>query len=540
MESMSQGSAVPADPRNPRNLRRRAAVRPSTRAGREALSELIRISREVGRDPDLVQGGGGNTSVKTLGGRSILIKASGTALGDMDDARGWVELSLDRLRRILSVRRLAGLPAARREKDVLGLLSRTVLTPRGGRPSVESSLHALLDRVVIHSHPVGLNAFLCSLGSRDKYLDVVGKEFGEPLYVQYVDPGFTLARRVEREIEDYRFRTGKLPRVMLLENHGLFVSAPEAEECLAIHRSVCRAGERFMKIDRVNPLTFDVIPRDGSGAGRLSFLAGAIRLALIAAKCSAHLVHRDREPIARRFIRLPGAPVAALRGAFTPDQIVYCRTSPLVLDPLPADGEIRPWFESSVRSAKKFRKRFGVDPRVVIVPGMGVYYAAKDLAQLRTVAEVYRGAMAVLLRSQRTGGPRFLSREQAGFIEGWEVEAFRARLAAGKNQRLDGRVNLIVDGGDPLGPFIETGLEMGATLAVVTPRARLLHTLGRRLGQRYLGILVRDSSERTAGRVLELIFAELGGADLAVFVGPGPLTAAFARALNRRARRIEE
>ncbi len=534
---MSDGQAVPADPRG---LGRAAPVRPSTRGGQEALADLIRISREVGRDPDLVQGGGGNTSVKTADGRAILIKASGTALAEMNDSRGWVELSLSRLRRILSVARLLRLPAAEREREVLRLLGKSVVVPLGSRPSVESSLHALLDRVVIHSHPVGLNAFLCSRGSRVAYMKAVGSGFWEPLYVPYVDPGFILAQRVEREIAEYCLRAGKLPSVMLLENHGLFVSAPETQECFAIHRSVCRAAERYMRLGRVNPFAFEVIPRGGSGLRRHGFLAGTIRSALLAARCSPLLVHRDREPIARRFIRLPEAPLAALQGAFTPDQIVYCRTSPLVLDSLPEDGDGASWYESSVRLARRFRKRFGLDPRVVIVPRSGVYYAAKDLAQLRTVAEVYRGAMAVFLRAPRTGGPRFLTSRQTAFIESWEVEAFRARLAAGEGDLLDGRVNLIVDGGDPLGPFIETGIETGATLAVVTHRPRLLHTLGRRLGEKYLGILVRDASERTAGRVLESLFAELGGADLAVFVGPGPLAAAFGRALSRHARRIED
>src|SRR5262245_31377568 len=67
-----------------------------------ALDELIAISREVGADPDLVQGGGGNTSVKTRDGRRMLVKASGTALADMDRERGWAELDLESLRGILT------------------------------------------------------------------------------------------------------------------------------------------------------------------------------------------------------------------------------------------------------------------------------------------------------------------------------------------------------------------------------------------------------------------------------------------------------
>ena len=50
----------------------------------KALTDLIRISNVTGRDSSLVAGGGGNTSVKTDDGKFMFIKASGTALKDMD------------------------------------------------------------------------------------------------------------------------------------------------------------------------------------------------------------------------------------------------------------------------------------------------------------------------------------------------------------------------------------------------------------------------------------------------------------------------
>ena len=50
----------------------------------KALAELITISNVTGKDPTLVQGGGGNTSVKTGDGKYMYIQASGTALKDMN------------------------------------------------------------------------------------------------------------------------------------------------------------------------------------------------------------------------------------------------------------------------------------------------------------------------------------------------------------------------------------------------------------------------------------------------------------------------
>jgi len=59
------------------------------------LADLIRISNAVGKDKALVQGGGGNASVKTADGKYMYIKASGTALKDMNARQGWRRMRLE-------------------------------------------------------------------------------------------------------------------------------------------------------------------------------------------------------------------------------------------------------------------------------------------------------------------------------------------------------------------------------------------------------------------------------------------------------------
>ena len=416
----ADGESWPIDMKSKTQLRRRGGA---GRGAESALRELITISRAVGADPDLVQGGGGNTSVKTRDGVVMLVKASGTSLADMEGSRGWALLDLAKLEAILAVKGLSALASARREKRVLELLAGTVIRPAGARPSVESNLHALLDRVVIHTHPVGLNVLLCSRRSRQLSLEVVGKPRGEPLYVPYIDPGYTLAARMETEIARYRRRHGAPPAVVLLENHGLFVAAPEVDECLALSKEITDRGRRFIGGKRVNPL----VPSAAmNGAGKQDGAALEVRRALIRGGAAALEVRRDDTPLAREFIDSREAMAAAGQGAFTPDQIVYCRTHPLLLTP--GDGR-------QFRAVAAYRSKHGLDPRVVLSPRTGVFYAAPDLRQLRIVAEVYRSAMATILRSSRAGGPRFLTPRQARFIEGWEVEAFRARLSAGKDRK---------------------------------------------------------------------------------------------------------
>ena len=209
-----------------------------------ALLELIRISREVGCDPDLVQGGGGNTSVKSKDGRTMFVKASGTSLGQMDESHGWAELELD------------------------SRLQAMVHCPLGARPSVESNLHALLDRVVIHTHPVHLNTVLCARDSKDAYRKLCRGLDQEPLYLPYVDPGFVLAVRLADELRGYVDKHGRLPAVVLLENHGVFVSHRDVGPCLKLSAGVTRLGTRRAGTARVNPLTVDWTPSSGRRASK--------------------------------------------------------------------------------------------------------------------------------------------------------------------------------------------------------------------------------------------------------------------------------
>ncbi len=481
------------------------------------LAELILISRAIGKDLDLVQGGGGNTSVKSRTGDLMYIKASGTALGDMDDHRGWALLDLAQTKSVLD-NDLESLPQADRESRVLQLLQLCVIKPLGARPSVESNLHALLGRVVIHTHPVGLNVLLSSRDSRKAFARTVGSKFGEPLYVPYVDPGYTLAARVAREIALYQREHARLPSVVLLENHGLFVAADDPRACLEISNHVTGLGAKFIGGKRVNPEQFHltVSPTAQQSEKLASLQAAEVRGALIKGGCQPAVLRRDEAPIAREFLESSIAAENAQKGSFTPDQIVYCRAEPLVLQGVAADWPKR---------VTDYRSKIGIDPRVVIVwpnpkNGIagGVYYSAPDLHQLRVVAEVYRSSMVTILRSAKAGGPRFLSGPQRAFIEGWEVERFRAALLSGSSSRLQGKVAAVTGAASGLGKGISRGLtKAGATVLALDLNRDALDVVSSEMPSgKYLpcpGDVTDEASITAAFRTLE---ASLGGLDILV------------------------
>jgi rhamnose utilization protein RhaD (predicted bifunctional aldolase and dehydrogenase) len=214
------------------------------------LAELIKISRRVGRDPNLTQGGSGNTSVKTADGRSMFIKASGTTLADMSAKKGWCKINLQKVREIIGDKKLNKLPSKKREIEIARRLlaacedrGNPPSTGSGQVPSIETNLHAFLDRYVIHLHPIMVCAFLITKNGKAELEKLFADVKPAPLWVPYAKPGYPLAKKIGKLTIQYRKRYGRGPKILFLEKHGLFVCAASAKEALKLVEQVIKRCE---------------------------------------------------------------------------------------------------------------------------------------------------------------------------------------------------------------------------------------------------------------------------------------------------------
>jgi rhamnose utilization protein RhaD (predicted bifunctional aldolase and dehydrogenase) len=233
------------------------------------LMQLVAMSRTLG-DPALDYAilGEGNSSAQA-DEHTFWVKASGAEMRTID-AGGFVRVRFDRVLSMLSVDGLtdaqvkAGLEEARVDPDA------TV------RPSVETVLHALalqLEGVnfVGHTHPTPVNAILCSQNAKEA---IAGRLFPDeivycgpaPVYIPYTDPGVPLARVVRDGIDRYLDEYRELPKVILMQNHGLIAlgkTASEVENITAMYVKTARVilgayamgGLRFLRpqdVDRIH------------------------------------------------------------------------------------------------------------------------------------------------------------------------------------------------------------------------------------------------------------------------------------------------
>ncbi|MGD8501450.1 MAG: class II aldolase/adducin family protein, partial [Phycisphaerales bacterium] len=285
----------------------------------KALADLIRISNATGKDSTLVQGGGGNTSVKTADGKYMYIKASGTALKDMNAKRGWRRLRLDAVLAVIEDKSLAKLDADKREPEVVDrlLLACDDDVTGAARPSVESHLHAFLGRCVIHLHPLVVAAYVNAKNGKAELDKLFKSEKFPPLWVPYTDPGFMLAKRIAGLVKDYQEQYGKKPAVMILQKHGLFVTAETAEAALRLVRKVIKLCSSNLKPPKA--------PRTKPPAGYdIAAARSAIRKAVLdATGQSLHVTYFPAsEPVAAFMARKDAAKLLATP-ALNPDELVY-------------------------------------------------------------------------------------------------------------------------------------------------------------------------------------------------------------------------
>ena len=185
------------------------------------LQALRILSASVGADPLLVQGAGGNTSLKQAG--LLWIKASGTWLMNAATSDIMVPVELAPLLEAVAQRS----PAAEKPDQ----FTPADLNPHRLRPSIETTVHALLPhKIVVHVHCVETIAIAVQANAEALLAERLrGLDWA---FVPYRRPGLPLAQGIAERLKQ---RTD----VLVLGNHGLVVAADTVAEANLLLRRVC-------------------------------------------------------------------------------------------------------------------------------------------------------------------------------------------------------------------------------------------------------------------------------------------------------------
>lgn len=196
----------------------------------DLLKDLKTISSIIGNNSAYVQGGGGNTSVK-LDEERMAVKASGWLLSDVTEKDGYSIVDYKAIREYLRD------PDESEEAVTSKIKSFAVET--NNRPSIETGFHALLGNCIIHTHSVYANLLACS----KKGIRIAKELFPDSIWVDYSNPGRALTLAVKSSIVANPHSSS-----FFLQNHGVIVSADNAQKALDIHESINKKIQEYFNI----------------------------------------------------------------------------------------------------------------------------------------------------------------------------------------------------------------------------------------------------------------------------------------------------
>ena len=450
------------------------------------IEDLIAISRKFGQDSRFVIAGGGNTSYKDE--NRLWVKASGHALATITEDGFAV---LDRALLNEMGEKAYNEDTAIREEQVKNDLSVACIT-KDRRPSVETSLHNCMGfAFVVHLHPTLVNGLMCSVNAEAACNEI----FPDALYIEYTDPGYTLFKKVYDRIKAYKAEKGKEPQVIFLQNHGIFVGGDTTAEIEGIYSEVL--GKLEAKVaalpegdTAVSETVTDVVPairqmlsRSGRGFKTLKVTKNAL-VDFFIDGCSVTSTGSETD--------CPGkSGFDKIAKPFTPDIIVYCKSSYIFIE-AESDEEILKQAEEEIEA---FVSGKGYTPKVLLIKGIGLIAVGDSSRNAQIITDVFTDAMKIAFYAQSFGGEHPMERAWIDFIDNWEVENYRRKVASSASKgRVEGRT------------IIVTGAAQGFGEGI----ARELMAQG-------ANIVVADLNEAT-GEKTAASFNEKAGANKAIFV----------------------
>ncbi len=331
---------------------------------------LCKLSSLIGSDPWQVQGAGGNTSIKTDG--LMWIKASGTWLANANTSELFVPVELDPL--------LDALKADDQRAEKSTDFVRESLNPHSLRPSIETSVHAVLpQKVVVHIHCVDTIA-LAVQTQAEQLFEKVLKDF-QWLWVPYHRPGLPLSRYISAHLEADT-------NVVVLGNHGLVVAADSVQEAADLLERVRAAVKQP---DRSYP---------------------AFKSDALTALCN-NTQYRPSNCVDTHAVAMDDiALTVAAGGSMYPDHVIFLGSGTQVVSPYVSIAEIVSQLES--------------EPSSIVVPGSGVIMHKDANASQHAMA---RCLSDVCLRIDSQASVRYLNDDEEYQLLNWEAESYRQSIA---------------------------------------------------------------------------------------------------------------
>lgn len=462
-------------------------------------------SRLLGKDPDLVLHGGGNTSVK-LGDKDffgeeeevLFCKGSGWDLAVIE-VKGFAPL------RMKVLLKLAGLDSLS-DTDMVAQQRVAMLDPSAPNASVEAILHAIIPyRYVDHTHADAIIALTNTENGQERIREVFGDRV---LIVPYVMPGFSLAKKVYEMTRgiDWNDYDG-----MVLLKHGLFTFHDDARTSYEKTIQLVSKAEAYLEAQNATSLAAP----GGPGEPDLHTLA-ELRRAVSRARGVPVLARWDQRDIVVGYSELEDIADIGTRGPVTPDHSILTKRIPMVLkgdleEAVNSYGEAYlAYFDENREGGMTCLDKA---PRWVIWPGHGTVSLGATYSEASKICDIAEHTAKVVQYSEAMGGWKALSAKEVFDVEYWELE--QAKLKSKKlSPPLQGKVALVTGAASGIGKACAEQLHAAGAAVIaadLNPEVEKLFNTPTLVGQ------ICDVTDReTLERSVETAVSTFGGLDIVV------------------------
>ena len=493
------------------------------------LDQLVYQSRLVGADPSLVLWGGGNTSLKTtetdfrgLECRVLRVKGSGTDMKSIQ-RQGFPGVLLEHVLPLLEREDMS-------DEEMVDYLNHCLVEPNAPRPSIETLLHAFIPQAsIVHSHA---DAILSITNTR-RPTGLLSDAFGDSLVVvPYRRPGFLLSKEVVLGAQNSPHARG-----VVLLNHGLVTWGDTPREAYESHMELVSQAEDFITQHGNGRRVFaqtEGTKLDPSQRRRVAAsIAPAIR-GLVGQRQRAILRFEDGDEV-MEFVNSSEAVGLTTLGAATPDHLLNTKQAPLLIDvkdPQDLDVVREKLRDGVAEYASSYEKWFSQHtdgqhpmldpyPRVILIPGLGMWTTGKDARAAGITADIYRHTIGILAGSQALDHYASLSPGEAFRSEYWPLELYKQPLAPPEKE-LSRRVVMVTGAASGIGRAIALRFaQEGAHVVVTDVQLAGARTLAKEMAAQYgegrvLYCKLDVSRERDVKAAFEVTRLAFGGLDILV------------------------
>lgn len=344
------------------------------------IKNLIKLSKYAGMREDIIQAGGGNTSVK-INDETMFIKSSGYQLSEMKENVGYSKVNykkiVDYFKNNLEIKR----------SDEKELLENTLI--EGKRPSIETFLHSITGKYTLHTHPLLINVFT----SRKNGMKELKSMFPDSLIIDYQTPGIFLAKEFFDKFS--KLENPQKANIVFLKNHGLIVSGKNMDEVIELHESILETLENKLKVNmrayRNSTFLFKKLE---------DFIENNI----------VYLCENSR---IKNFIE--NNSIKDINYCFSPDSLIYCNKKILLLN---KDDDMVEVVKNHILKYGNFN---------VVYFENELYIIAPNVKKAKEIESVLSFNLQVL-ELNKNDEMDFLTEEEQNFLLNWDSEKYRKNL----------------------------------------------------------------------------------------------------------------